>query len=112
MYSIVTTAILQGIEALPVQVEADVSDGLPVFEMVGFLAAEVRESRERVRTALRNCGHTLPAKRITVNLSPANVRKCGNGFDLPITVAVLAALGLLEEHAASFRSSAARGSLA
>ena len=99
MYSIVTTAILQGIEALPVQVEADVSDGLPVFEMVGFLAAEVRESRERVRTALRNCGHTLPAKRITVNLSPANVRKCGNGFDLPITVAVLAALGLLEEHA-------------
>lgn len=99
MYSIVTTAILQGIEALPVQVEADVSDGLPVFEMVGFLAAEVRESRERVRTALRNCGHMLPAKRITVNLSPANVRKCGNGFDLPITVAVLAALGLLEEHA-------------
>lgn len=99
MYSIVTTAILQGIEALPVQVEADVSNGLPVFDMVGFLAAEVRESKERVRTALRNCGHTLPAKRITVNLSPANVRKCGNGFDLPITVAVLAALGIVEEQA-------------
>ncbi len=99
MYSIVVTAILQGIEALPVQVEADVSNGLPVFEMVGFLAAEVREARERVRTALRNCGHMLPAKRITVNLSPSNVRKCGNGFDLPITVAILAALGVVEEQA-------------
>ena len=97
MYSIVTTAILHGIDSLPVQVEADVSNGLPVFDMVGFLAAEVRESRERVRTALRNCGYALPAKRITVNLSPANVRKCGNGFDLPITVAILAALGIVDE---------------
>jgi len=86
MYSIVTTAILQGIDSLPVCVEADVSDGLPVFEMVGFLASEVRESKERVRTALRNCGHQLPAKRITINLSPSNIRKSGNGFDLPITV--------------------------
>ena len=82
MYSIVTTAILNGIEGFFVQVEADVSDGLPVFDMVGFLAAEVRESKERVRTALKNCGFHLPAKRITVNLSPANVRKVGNGFDL------------------------------
>ena len=97
MYSIVTTAILQGIDSLPVSVEADVSDGLPVFEMVGFLASEVRESRERVRTALRNCGHQLPAKRITINLSPANIRKSGNGFDLPITVAVLTALGMIPQ---------------
>lgn len=97
LYSIVTTAILHGIDSLPVQVEVDVSDGLPVFEMVGFLASEVRESRERVRTALRNCGHQLPAKRITVNLSPTNIKKSGNGFDLPITVAVLMALGILPE---------------
>ncbi len=97
MYSIVTTAILQGIDSLPVSVEADVSDGLPIFEMVGFLASEVRESKERVRTALRNCGHQLPAKRITINLSPANIRKSGNGFDLPITVAVLTALGMIPQ---------------
>lgn len=99
MYSIVTTAILHGIDSLPVQVEADVSDGLPVFEMVGFLASEVREARERVRTALRNCGHQLPAKRITINLSPSNIKKSGNGFDLPITVAILAALGIVQEEA-------------
>ena len=97
MYSIVTTAILHGIDSLPVQVEADVSDGLPVFEMVGFLTSEVREAKERVRTALRNCGHQLPAKRITINLSPANIKKSGNGFDLPITVAILAALGIVPE---------------
>lgn len=97
MYSIVTTAILHGIDSLPVSVEADVSDGLPVFEMVGFLASEVREARERVRTALRNCGHQLPAKRITINLSPANIKKSGNGFDLPITLAILEALGVVEE---------------
>lgn len=99
MYSIVTTAILHGIDSLPVFVEADVSDGLPVFEMVGFLASEVREARERVRTALRNCGHQLPAKRITINLSPANIKKSGNGFDLPITLAILTALGVLTEQA-------------
>lgn len=97
MYSIVTTAILHGIDSQPVLVEADVSDGLPIFEMVGFLASEVREARERVRTALRNCGHQLPAKRITINLSPANIKKSGNGFDLPITVAILAALGIVPE---------------
>ncbi len=101
MYSIVTTAILHGIDSLPVYVEADVSDGLPVFEMVGFLASEVREAKERVRTALRNCGHQLPAKRITINLSPANIKKSGNGFDLPITLAVLTALGVLTEQALS-----------
>ena len=99
LYSIVTTAILHGIDSLPVQVEADVSDGLPVFEMVGFLASEVREAKERVRTALRNCGHQLPAKRITINLSPANIKKSGNGFDLPITVAILTALGIVPEDA-------------
>ena len=99
LYSIVTTAILHGIDSLPVQVEADVSDGLPVFEMVGFLASEVREAKERVRTALRNCGHQLPAKRITINLSPANIKKSGNGFDLPITLAILTALGIVPEEA-------------
>ena len=78
MYSIVSTAIIRGISSVPVQVEADVSDGLPMFEMVGFLASEVNEARERVRTALRSCGYSLPAKRISVNLSPANMKKTGS----------------------------------
>ena len=95
MYSSVETAILHGIYSIPVLVEADVSDGLPMFEMVGFLASEVKESKERVRTALKNSGYLLPPKRITVNFTPANIRKSGSGFDLPIAIAVLAALGML-----------------
>lgn len=95
MYSIVSTAIIQGIQSIPVFVEADVSDGMPMFEMVGFLASEVKEARERVRTALRNLGYVLPPKRITINFTPADIRKSGAGFDLPIAVAVLAALGIV-----------------
>lgn len=97
MYSIVSTAIIQGIRAIPVYVEADVSNGMPMFEMVGFLASEVKEARERVRTALRNSGFILPPKRITVNFIPADIRKSGSGFDLPMAVAVLSALGNLPE---------------
>lgn len=93
MYSMVTTAVVRGIECVCVQVEADVSDGMPMFEMVGFLSSEVKEARERVRTALHNCGFKIPAKRITVNLSPADIRKSGSGFDLPVAAAILAALG-------------------
>lgn len=93
MYSIVKTAVIRGMDSLLVGVEADVSEGLPVFEMVGFLSSEVKEAKERVRTALKNCGFHLPAKRITINLSPANVKKSGSGFDLPIAIAILAALG-------------------
>lgn len=93
MYSIVSTAVLHGIEAIPVVVEADVSTGLPTFEMVGFLSSEVKEAKERVRTALRNCGYQLPAKRITISFSPAGIRKAGSGFDLAVAVAILTALG-------------------
>ena len=99
MYSMVMTAIVRGLESVCVQVEADVSDGMPVFEMVGFLSSEVKEARERVRTALHSCGFKIPAKRITVNLSPAGVKKSGCGFDLPIAVAVLAALGEIKADA-------------
>ena len=77
-----------GMDALAVRVEADVSDGLPEFSMVGFLASEVREAKERVRTALRNSGFGIPAKRITINLTPADVRKSGNGCDLPVAAAL------------------------
>lgn len=93
MYSMVTTAVTRGMETVCIRAEADVSDGLPMFEMVGFLSSEVKEARERVRTALHNCGYKIPAKRITVNLSPADVKKSGSGFDLPVAVAVLAACG-------------------
>jgi len=99
LYSIVSTAILCGIHSVHVSVEADVSDGMPVFEMVGFLASEVKEARERVRTALRNSGFILPPKRITVNFTPADIRKSGSGFDLPIAVAVLAAMGRVPREA-------------
>ncbi|MCI8326250.1 MAG: YifB family Mg chelatase-like AAA ATPase [Lachnospiraceae bacterium] len=95
MYSSVTTAILRGMDAVLVQVEADVSAGLPVFEMVGFLASEVKEAKERVRTALKNCGYQLPAKRITISFSPAGIRKSGSGFDLAVAIAILAALGVV-----------------
>ena len=95
LYSRVATATIRGIQSVPVCVEADVSDGMPVFEMVGFLASEVKEARERVRTALRNVGCALPPRRITVNFMPADIRKSGARFDLPIAVAVLAAMGRL-----------------
>ena len=96
MYSQIRTSMLDGICAMPVQVEVDISMGMPVFDMVGYLSPEVREAKERVRTALHNCGILLPAKRITVNLSPANIRKTGTGFDLPIAVALLVAMGLVK----------------
>lgn len=97
MYSIVSTAIIRGLESEKVCVEADVSDGMPIFEMVGFLSTEVKEAKERVRTALRNCGYVLPPKRITINLSPGNLRKSGSGFDLPIAAAILAAVGVINK---------------
>lgn len=97
MFKRVFSAGILGVEAYIVEVEVDLSDGLPGFEMVGALTQEVREARERVKTALRNLGFTLPAKKVTVNLSPANVRKEGCGFDLPIAVAVLAALGYVND---------------
>lgn len=97
MYSTVRTAVLDGINAIPVQVEVDISTGMPVFDMVGNLTPEAREAKERVKTALHNCGIALPAKRITVNLSPANIRKAGTGFDLPIAVAIMMAMGIIDE---------------
>ncbi|MCD8324090.1 MAG: YifB family Mg chelatase-like AAA ATPase [Clostridiales bacterium] len=97
MYSVITTAIHYGLDAIPVRVEADISEGLPCFEMVGFLSSEVREARERVRTALKNSAHPIPPKRVTINLTPANIRKSGTGCDLPVAAAILAAQGVLDE---------------
>ena len=84
---------LVGIEAAPVAVEVDISNGLPAFDIVGLPDAAVKEAKERVRSALRNSGFSFPVQRITVNLSPANLKKEGSSYDLPIAVAVLAATG-------------------
>jgi magnesium chelatase family protein len=90
------TAAVFGIDACPVQVEVDVSFGFPAFTMVGLPDASVRESRDRVRSAIRNSGFEFPAHRITVNLAPADVRKAGAAFDLPIALGILAAQGIVE----------------
>ncbi len=87
------TAAVYGIEAFAVQVEVDVSHGLPSFTMVGLPDTGIRESRDRIRSAIRNSGFEFPPHRITVNLSPADVRKEGASFDLPIALGVLAASG-------------------
>lgn len=86
-------AAVIGVDARIVQVEADVNDGLPVFHLVGFLASEVREARDRVRSAIKNIGWGFPAKRVTVNLSPADIRKEGTAYDLAIALALLIAFG-------------------
>lgn len=92
-FSTVLSAAVDGIKAEFVRVEADVSNGLPVFHMVGYLSSEVKEAGERVRTAIKNSGFEYPAKRTVINLSPATLRKRGASFDLPIAVAILASLG-------------------
>jgi magnesium chelatase family protein len=91
----VRTAAVFGVDAYPVQVEVDVSFGLPSFTMVGLPDVSVRESRDRVRSAIRNSGFEFPPHRITVNLAPADMRKEGSSFDLPIALGVLAATGLV-----------------
>lgn len=93
----VYSAAVLGIEAELITAEADVKDGLPCFSMVGALACETREARERVRIALENSGYRLPVKRITVNLSPADIKKEGTAFDLSIAIAVLTAFGYISE---------------
>ena len=97
MFNRVISAAVNGIESKCVLVEADVSDGLPMFSMVGYLASEVREAQDRVRTALRNSGYALPPKHITVNLAPGDIRKSGTRFDLPIAAAVMASYGYLPQ---------------
>lgn len=104
MYSTVISGALQGVSAYLVFVEVDVASGLPCFSMVGSLSGEVKESRERVSVALKNAGFDLPPKKVTINLSPADRRKEGSAFDLPIAVGILNAMN-------RFRPGAAEGIL-
>ena len=93
MLASLRSAAVFGVEAFPVSVEVDVSYGLPRFDMVGLPDAIVRESRDRVRAAIKNSGYHFPDHRITVNLAPADVRKGGSWFDLPIALGLLATNG-------------------
>lgn len=96
MLAKVVSATLYGIEGILVQVEVDLSRGLPSFDIVGLPDPAVRESRERVRAAVKNSGFEFPIKRITINLAPADIKKIGPHYDLPISTGILAAQGLIE----------------
>lgn len=95
MFSSVISSTISGVNAVLVNVETDVSNGMPCFTMTGIPSTEVRESGDRVRTAIRNSGYRLPALRIVINLSPAGVRKTGTALDLPIAVGILASAGVI-----------------
>ena len=97
-FSTVKSAAMEGLAVEMVYVEADVSNGLPIFHMVGYLSSEVKEAAERVRSAVRNSGLEFPAKRVVINLSPATMRKRGASFDLPIAVSILTSLGVLRQN--------------
>lgn len=87
---------LIGLKGVPVSVEVDVNNGLPAFEVVGLADTAVKEAKERVRTAIKNSGRTLPTRRITINLAPADVKKEGSNLDLPLAIGVLKSSGQLE----------------
>jgi len=95
MLAAVRSAAVLGIDAYDVTVEVDATQGLPQWTIVGLPLGAVKESRERVGSALVNSGFALPPRRITINLAPADVRKDGTAFDLPIALGVLVATGQL-----------------
>lgn len=97
MFSTTLSGALQGIEGVILQVEVDISNGFPCLEIVGLPGSEVREAKERVRAAIKNLGIIIPPQRILVNLSPADVRKTGTAYDLPIAIGILKAMGILEK---------------
>lgn len=97
MYSTILSGALLGVNAGMVQVEVDVTSGLPAMSMVGSLCSEVREAKERVMAALKNAGLSIPPKHVTINLSPADLRKEGTAYDLPIAVALLEAFSFFPQ---------------
>lgn len=97
MFCKVLAGGIHGISSFLAQVEVDSTQAMPGFDMVGMLGSEVREAKERVRVALKNSGFQLPPRRITVNISPADIRKEGSAYDLPIAIGVLVSLEKLEE---------------
>lgn len=95
MLTKITSAGLAGTEGYIVRCETDVSDGLPSINMIGQLSSEVRESQDRVRTAIRNIGYELEPAKITINLSPGDLKKTGCGYDLPIAISILCSYGFI-----------------
>ena len=93
MLSLVRSAAVQGIDAYIVTVESHLESGLIAFSTVGLPEGAVRESKERVSAAIKNSGFIFPQKRITINLAPADIRKEGSAFDLPIAIGILASMG-------------------
>jgi len=99
MLARILSAALYGIEAYPVEVEVDMAQGLPQFATVGLPEGAVKESKDRVRSAIRNAGFSFPSRRITINLAPADRRKDGAAFDLPMAIGILQAAGLVPDDA-------------
>lgn len=95
MATLVNTVTFQGIHALTIEVQAQIASGMPAFTVVGLPDKAVTEARERVRSALHGLGLSIPPKRITINLAPADVQKVGSHFDLPIALALLAAMDVI-----------------
>ena len=96
MLATLFSSSLLGIDAVPVAVEVDIAPGLPQFATVGLPDGAVKESKDRVKAGLKNAGYDFPARRITVNLAPADLKKEGAAFDLPISVGILAATGVIK----------------
>jgi len=93
----ITSSAIIGIDSYPVDVEVDISRGLPQFSTVGLPDASVRESKDRIKSAIKNSGYSFPGNRVTINLAPADIKKEGTGFDLPIAVGILSAQGVIEK---------------
>ena len=102
MFAKVKSEGLLGIESYDVEVEADLSSGMPRFDLVGLPDAAVKESRERVRASIKNCGFDFPVSRITVNIAPADIKKAGAVYDLPILVSILKASGQIKANLDDF----------
>lgn len=96
-FAMVKSAVVDGLNVCEVRVEADTSNGLPLFHMVGYLSSEVKEAGERVRTAIRHTGIKMQPQKMVVNLSPADIRKRGASFDLPIAVALAVSAGIFAD---------------
>ena len=96
MLSQVLSAAILGIDAYQVEVEVDIALGLPAFSTVGLPEGAVKESKDRVKAAIKNAGYEYPERRITVNLAPADIKKEGSIFDLPIATGILSASGIIK----------------
>jgi magnesium chelatase family protein len=98
MLAKVLSGALLGIDAYPVEVEVDIAQGLPQFATVGLAEGAVKESKDRVKSAIKNSGYEFPVRRITINLAPADIKKDGTAFDLPMAIGILAATGVIKNH--------------